>query len=87
MCYLRWPPTKVAETISFTVSLEPWIKKSLVFIAFEQFWSGANKKALVFVAFSQFWSLKAKGPKLMGGPQSRATDFGARDPLTNLEDL
>ena len=77
----------VAEIISFTVLLEPCIKKPLAFIAFEQLWSGGNKKASVFVAFSQFWSLKAKGPKLMGGPQSRATDFGARSPLTNLEEL
>ena len=66
----RCPPTKVAETITFTMSLEPCIKKALVFIAFEQHWSGANaktisftlflepciKKALVFIAFEQHWS-------------------------------
>ena len=30
---LRCLPTKVAETSSFTVFLEPWIKKQVVFYA------------------------------------------------------
>ena len=47
----RWPPTKVAETISFTVFLEPSIKKPLVFIAFEQHWSGGNAKTISFTVF------------------------------------
>ena len=46
--FLLWPPTKVAETNSFTVFLEPWIKKPMVCIAFDQFWSRANAKTISF---------------------------------------
>ena len=42
IAFFALPPTKVAQTISFTVFLEPWIKKPVVFISFEQFWSGGN---------------------------------------------
>ena len=80
-------PTRVAETINCIVFLEPWIKQTLFFVALWNLRSGDHKKTFDFVGCSQFWSLKAKGPKLMGGPQSRATDFGARRPLTNLEEL
>ncbi len=52
---LRGLPTNVAETISFTVSLEPWVKKPLVFIAFEQLWSGDHAKSISFTVFSA-WS-------------------------------
>ena len=50
--FLRCPPTKVAETISFTVFLEPWIKKPLVFIAFEHLLLGTNAKSNSFMLFS-----------------------------------
>ena len=48
---LRCLPTKVAETISFTVFLEPWVKKPLVFIAFEQLWSGGYAQTIGFTVF------------------------------------
>ena len=44
-------PTKVAKTTSFTMFLEPWVPKALVFMAFEQLRSESNKKALVFLCF------------------------------------
>ena len=49
--FLRCPPTKVAETISFTVFLEPWIKKPLVFISFEHLLLGGNAKTISFIVF------------------------------------
>ena len=52
--FLRCPPTKVAETISFTVFLEPHIKKALVFIVFEQHWSGGNEKTISFTVLFLF---------------------------------
>ena len=57
--FLRCPPTKVAETISFTVFLEPWIKKPLVFIAFEQLWSGGHKRPS-----NQIWPARSTYPSL-----------------------
>ena len=44
-------PAKVAKTISFTVFLEPWIKKALVFIAFEHLLLGGHAKTISFMVF------------------------------------
>ena len=76
----RWPPTKVAETISFTVFLGPCIKKALVFIAFEQLWSGGNGPC------DQIWRQSSTHPEANGGQRSGgngpATKSGGNQVLT-----
>ena len=51
LCFLRCPPTKVAETISFIVFVEPCIKKPMVFMAFEHLLLGAHAKTTSFIVF------------------------------------
>ena len=43
LCFVCCVPTEVAETSSFAVLLEPYIKTTLVLIAFEQRWLRGNK--------------------------------------------
>ena len=49
--WLAGLPALVAQTMRFTVVFAPGIKKTLVFITFEQLWSGAAKKTLVLLSF------------------------------------
>ena len=53
--FFALPPTKVAETISFTVCLESRSKQTTVFISFQQLWSGGHAKIISFTVFLESW--------------------------------
>ena len=53
--WLAGLPALVAETIRFTDVFAPGIKKTLVFIAFEQLWSGDQEKTISFTVVFQYW--------------------------------
>ena len=57
--WLAGPPALVAQTICFTDVFATGLKKTLVFIAFEQLWSGAQEKTISFTVVFQYWVKKA----------------------------